>query len=262
VSETLSVDGRRQTMAYVAPMVAFMLIQPLAGFFKIENPGLPWYQSAPEQWVYPLQTVVCLILLAYFWKQYQFRPIRGAGLAVAMALLGMLIWFLPSYLYRWMNVAEWPQPMVSLPLIDGGSPIWRYLGLAPREEGFDPTIFREHPVWFGLVLFMRFLRMAVVVALIEEIFWRGFLMRYVANSEKPFYEVPFGKHRWRAYWITTLGFMVVHQPEDWLGAFVYGSLTYWVAVKTKSLFACVLMHGVANLVLGVYVMRTGEWGFW
>lgn len=262
MSPKLSEIRNHRAAAFIGPLAAYMLLQPWAGFFRIEHSGLPWYQSAPEQWVYPLQTVVCLVLLAFFWKHYEFRPIRGTGLAVGMALLGIAIWFLPSYLYRWLGVADWPQPMVSIPFIDSGSPIWRYLGMAPREEGFDPTIFRDQPLWFGLVVLMRFLRMVVVVALIEEIFWRGFLMRYFVNPDKPFYKVPFGTHSWMAYWITTLAFMVVHMPEDWLGAFVYGSLTYVVAVKTKSLYACVLMHAVANFVLGVYVMSTGEWGFW
>ncbi|MEM7144340.1 MAG: CAAX prenyl protease-related protein [Verrucomicrobiota bacterium] len=258
----LSAIRENKTAAYIVPLAVFMAIQPLGGLFEIDHSGLPWYRSAPEHWVYPLQTVVCLLLLAFFWRNYEFRPIRGTGLAVVMALVGMVAWFLPSYLYRWLDVESWVQPMVSIPMIDSGSPIWRYFGLAPREEGFDPTLFSEQPFWFAAVVFVRFLRMVVVVAFVEEIFWRGFLMRYLVNPEKPFYKIPFGKHRWLAYWVTTLAFMAIHLPEDWLGAFVYGSLTYFVAVKTKSLYACVLMHGVANLVLGVYVMSTGEWGFW
>jgi hypothetical protein len=37
---------------------------------------------------------------------------------------------------------------------------------------------------------------------------------------------------------------------------------YFVAVRTKSLAACVVMHAVANLLLGVYVVSTKQWGFW
>ena len=56
--------------------------------------------------------------------------------------------------------------------------------------------------------------------------------------------------------------MFAHSPSDYLGALVYGTLTYTLAVLTKSLTACILMHAVANLVLGIYVMITGQIGYW
>ena len=37
------------------------------------------------------------------------------------------------------------------------------------------------------------------------------------------WKVPFGTHSWKAYWMTTLCFMAVHQPVDYCGAFIYGS---------------------------------------
>lgn len=249
--------------ACAAPLAVYMLLQALVPLFQIENAGLPWHVRAPEHWIYPLQTVVCLLLLGFFWRNYEFRPIRGSGIAVTLALAGILLWFLPSWLYGPLGVADWPQPAIGIPLvIADGTPVWSLLGLAERTEGFDPTIFEGHPFVTAFVVFFRFLRMVVVVALIEEIFWRGFLMRYLVDPDRPFTKTAFGTHSWKAYWVTTLLFVIVHMPEDWLGAFIYGSLAYWVAVRTKSLFACVLMHAVANLALGIYVMITREWGFW
>jgi membrane protease YdiL (CAAX protease family) len=35
-----------------------------------------------------------------------------------------------------------------------------------------------------------------------------------------------------------------------------------VAYRTKSLSACVLTHATTNLLLGVWIMKTGQWGFW
>lgn len=249
--------------AYVAPLAVFMLLQGLVGLVEIDNSQLAWYVHSPEHWVYPLQTVLCLCLLALFWKHYEFRPLLGGRIAVGLGLVGILLWFLPSWLYGPLGVAEWPQPTVEFPmLIAEGTPAWSLLGLAIREEGFDPSTWEGQPLVYGLVVLFRFLRMVVAVALIEEIFWRGFLMRCLANPDRHFLKTPFGTHTWKAYWITTLAFVIVHMPEDWLGAFVYGSLTYWVAIRTKSLFACVLMHAVANLALGIYVMMTRQWGFW
>lgn len=43
---------------------------------------------------------------------------------------------------------------------------------------------------------------------------------------------------------------------------IYGILTYIVAVKTKSLAACIVMHGVANLLMGLYALEYAKYGLW
>jgi uncharacterized protein len=115
---------------------------------------------------------------------------------------------------------------------------------------------------YVLTLTMRFVRLLVIVPIAEEVFWRGFLMRYVQADGGDFQRVPFGRHSSAAFAITTLGFMLVHSPADWLGALGFGSLMYWLAVRTKSLAACILMHAITNLLLGAYVLATKQWGFW
>jgi CAAX prenyl protease-like protein len=97
---------------------------------------------------------------------------------------------------------------------------------------------------------------------VEELFWRGFLMRFLVDQDRPLMKIPFGTHRWRVFWIVTVAVMLIHNTSDWPGAFVWGSLMYFLAVRTKSLGACIVMHAVGNLLLGLYVMKTGLWGFW
>ena len=62
--------------------------------------------------------------------------------------------------------------------------------------------------------------------------------------------------------ITTLAVTFIHNRPDWPAAFVWGALVYFVTVRTKSLGACVIMHAVGNLILGIYVLQTRQWGFW
>ncbi len=252
-------------VAHTAPLVVFMLITELASLVRVENSALPWYQSAPEHWVYPLQCVIVGALLLCFRHHYTLRPWRGLGLAVLLAVLGIAVWVLPASLYH-----------------PGQPAWWEWLGAAARDKGFEPNVFNDplpktpmeaiyrgeapawcfhSPAWFATVI-LRFVRMVVIVPFVEELFWRGFLMRYVQADGRSFLTVPFGKHSWRAFWIVTLAVTLIHQPEDYLGAFVWGSLMYWLAVRTKSLGACVFMHAFGNLLLGIYVMATGKWGFW
>jgi CAAX prenyl protease-like protein len=87
-------------------------------------------------------------------------------------------------------------------------------------------------------------------------------MRYVQADGGDFRQVPFGRHTWPAFAVTTLGFVLVHHPADWIAAIGFGSLMYFLAVRTKSLAACIAMHAVTNLLMGLYVMSTRQWGFW
>ena len=238
------------TLAHVLPFIVFLLFVELARQLAVDNRFLPWWRQHPEQWVYPLQTVVCLGLLWFFRKSYNLRPVRGLWFGALIGVLVIVVWVVPSVLYHPLGVADWPVPGV-----------WKYFGLTERKEGFDPTIFSGQPFWFGAAVFMRFVRMVVVVAFVEEIFWRGFLMRYIIDRDD-FRKVPFGTFKPAAFWLTVILFAAVHLPPDWLAAIFCGAAFNWVAIRTKSLTACVIAHAAANLVLGIYVMLTKEWGFW
>lgn len=239
------------TTAHVAPLVLFLAFTALASVVGVENTALPWWRHAPEQWVYPLQTVVVGVLLLAFRRHYTFQPIRGLLLAALLGIVGIVWWCLPAFTCQKLTaggvqVPEWCE----------------WLGLAERKDGFDAGFFHDHTFWYAAALVMRFVRMVVVVPFVEEIFWRGFLMRYVQADGGDFRRIPFGRHSWAAFAVSTLGFMLVHDVTDWLGALGFGSLMYLLALRTKSLAACVLMHAVANLLLGLYVVSTEQWGFW
>ena len=87
-------------------------------------------------------------------------------------------------------------------------------------------------------------------------------MRLLADPDGDFWKVPFGTHHRRGLIGVTFMFVLAHNSVDYAAALVFGLLMYGVCVRTKSLSACVLMHAVANLVLGLYVMATGQWGYW
>lgn len=239
------------TAAYVLPLLLFTLMGSLPGMFRVENSELPWHIRAPEHWVYPLQTLLCAAVLFFFRRHYVFKPWRGLGLATLLGIVGIAVWVAPAMLRESLiqhghAAASW----------------WPWLGMAERLKGFDPTIAQDSALWFSLVVGMRFARMVLVVPFVEELFWRGFLMRYLLTEDGRFERVAFGTHRWKAFWIVTTAVMLIHNSEDYLGAFGWGSLMYLVAVRTRSLGACVFMHAVGNLALGLYVMKTQQWGFW
>ncbi|WP_018970750.1 CAAX prenyl protease-related protein [Rubritalea marina] len=252
---TLSEIRSNKTLAYVVPLAAFMVLGLLmdvvngAGL-EWAHPQAPWWREWPAQWMYPLQTLAVGALIIWFWRNYAFRPLQGWGLGVLLGIVGIALWILPSWLHG------------QLELADGGW--WEKLGVVNRDDGFDPGVLKEE---FGAVGYwsstvFRFLRAAVVVAFVEELFWRGFLMRFVLDPDGDYWKQPFGKAHWKSYLATTVLFMLIHQPQDYLGALVFGSLMYWLAIRTKSLAACVVMHAVANLLMGIYALAFQQYGLW
>lgn len=246
---TLAELRQHKTAAHIAPLAVFMALMMLSDVpgLRWDHPYAPWWRQQPEQWVYPLQTVACLGLVTFWWRHYSFRPLgaRAWAWGVAAGAVGIALWILPSW---WHN--------------QSGQTI-KWLGVTDRSEpGFNPDIFApQSAAWWAAVL-ARFVRMTVTVALVEEIFWRGFLWRYFAAGEKPWDSVPVGVKNLRAIGLTSGLMMLAHHPSDWVVCLAWSLLASLVAVRTRSLGACVITHAVSNLLLGLYIMATKQWGLW
>jgi CAAX protease family protein len=222
--------NRRKLAAYALPMLLFIALLALNGLLKKIDHRF-WLSSA-EYWVYPLQTILCGSLVFWFRREYQWHRLPGTSFAIAIAVFVFVLWISPQV----------------------------FFGFPPRLEGFDPGIFGSQPGLYWSMVAFRFLRLVVVVPLIEEIFWRGFLLRYLMAED--FEHVPFGSFSWLSFGAVTLLFMLSHSMADWGAALATGALYNWVAYRTKSLSACVLAHAVTNLLLGLWIMQTRQWGFW
>ncbi|MFL6588566.1 MAG: CAAX prenyl protease-related protein [Chthoniobacterales bacterium] len=220
----------RKIIAYTLPMAVFVSLLTVNGL--MQNGVGPFGLSSCQYWIYPIQTILCGALLFWFWDEYELRAPRRAIFAIGLGLFVFVIWIAPQ----------------------------QFLGFAPRLVGFDPEVFNGRPPLFWANLGARFLRLAVVVPLIEEIFWRGFLLRYLIKER--FTSVTIGTFSWLSFWVVTLAFGFSHSRADWVAALITGALYNVVAYRTRSLSSCVISHALTNLLLGLWIMATRQWGFW
>ena len=112
--------------------------------------------------------------------------------------------------------------------------------------------------WKWPFIAVRLFGLVLLVPLIEELFWRSFLIRWLINPD--FHKVPIGRVTPIAAAVSSAVFALSH-PE-WLPALLTGLLWAWLLWQTKSLSACVISHAVANLALGLHVLATGDWKYW
>jgi uncharacterized protein len=222
--------NRRKLVAYALPMLLFIALLGLNGLLKKIDHRF-WLSSA-EYWIYPLQTILCGGLVFWFRREYQWHRLSRPGFATAVGVVVFVLWISPQ----------------------------AFLGFSPRTEGFDPGVFTSQPAIYWSTVVFRFLRLVVVVPLIEEIFWRGLLLRYLIAED--FDRVPFGGFSWLSFGAVTLLFALSHSKADWVAALLTGAFYNLVAYRTKSLSSCILTHAVTNLLLGLWIMQTRQWGFW
>ena len=110
-----------------------------------------------------------------------------------------------------------------------------------------------------IVIGSRTLRAVVLVPIIEELFWRAWLMRWLISPT--FERVRLGTYQAQAFWITAILFASEHGPF-WDVGLIAGIAFNWWMVRTRSLGDCILAHAVTNACLYGYVLATHRWEYW
>ena len=246
MTEPASPPGARPWLPYVAPMATFLVLTSLEGY-------LPGGTRGPAATYYPIFYAfkIAAVVAALAACRSTFRDLRpgpgpgGLGLATGIGLLVLALWVgLDGYYPTLDDLAHRILP--------------RFFGTPGARAEFDPNVLK--PAARVAFLAVRFFGLALVVPLMEELFWRSFVVRYVIDPDR-FGSIPIGRITPAAAAITAALFAAEH-PAEWLPALITGGLWAWLLWRTRSVAACFVSHAVANLGLGVYVMMTGSWKFW
>ena len=214
----------------VLPFVLFMALLGLRGQWQ---PA--WWPGFDERWLYGAQALLPALLLAWCWREYgefnrQNLPTAGeAALAVAVGLGVFGLWIHLD--------APWMQ-------------------LVTPSASFVPLDAQGQLDWPLIVT--RWLGATLLVPLMEELFWRSFLMRWL--QEPRFEGLLPQRVGLKAIVLSTFVFMLAHTL--WLAAVLAGLAYAWLYVKTGRLWTSVIAHAVTNGALGIWVVATGQWQFW
>lgn len=232
----------------------------------------PATAHGPEQ---PWQT--CVVPFAVFIGAGLLEPSPGslAGLvgipdsaypiayAVRLAATAAAVAMAWPRIRRWAgNTTWWPIPLglaLVVPWIVLTS-LQREIGWtssAVARSGFNPF---EHygagtaAAWAFVAL--RAVGLVIVVPIVEELFLRGFLMRYVIDET--FWTVPFGRLTLASAAACILYAASTH-PAEVIAAICWFSVVSGIAVATRRPIDTILAHSATNLALGAYVIATNSW---
>lgn len=212
---------------YITPFASFIVLLEVAARL-----------SLPAAWELPLRFVALAVICAMCWPTEISLRLRAPLLTASVGIVVFLVWITPDVLipgYR-------STPLFSNLLIG------HVHSSLPAGALLNP--------W---VLFWRTARAVVIVPIVEELFWRGWLMRWLINRD--FSRVPLGKYATGAFWITVILFASEHGPY-WDVGLIAGIAYNGLAVRTRSLADCMLAHAITNGLLGWYVIAAGQWQYW
>lgn len=110
-----------------------------------------------------------------------------------------------------------------------------------------------------VVLVFRSLRAILIVPIVEELFWRGWLMRWLIKPD--FTTLPLGAYTAFSFWITAVLFASEHGPF-WEVGLIAGAAYNWWMIRTRSLGDLIYAHAVTNAMLCGFIIVTKRWEYW
>lgn len=184
------------------------------------------------RWLYGLQVACVAVMLAVNWGRYEELKAAPTAAATVQAILVGLVVFL-----IWIRL--------DLPGLRIGS-----------AGGFDP---RESTGEIDLVLAsLRLAGAAIVVPVMEELFWRSLVMRWIDVQD-------FRRHApkevsFKAILLSSVLFAAEHVL--WGAGLIAGLAYAWLYRRSGNLWLPIFAHASTNAALGAWVLATANWEFW
>ena len=204
----------------------------------------------PRRWRYPAAYFVKIVLVAaalvWVWPAFGQFTWRLSPLSVVVGLAGGALWI---------GICTM-QPESRLA---GAVGLTDLLGFGERAA-FNPfATLGDNSVLLAGFLLVRFAGLVVLVPIVEEVFLRGFVMRFITSVE--WWKLSVAEVSTSALVAGTVYGVLTH-PGELLAAVVWFSLITWLMLRTRNIWDCVVAHAVTNLTLGVYIVISGAWWLW
>ena len=105
---------------------------------------------------------------------------------------------------------------------------------------------------------LRLFALAAIVPVMEELFWRSFLMRWI--EARDFLAFDPRKTGVRAFALSCALFASEHSL--WFAGLLAGVAYAWVYRRSANLWTAILSHAITNAALGTWILATGSWSLW
>ncbi len=238
---------------------------------------------------YNARTIGGVIVLLIFrpWRWAPKIQLKNIPLAIGVGVFILVVWV--GFETPWMTqnapwVTEWydrlfvdlmkpfqTRELYEIPLLSESAKIQEAVALGLEnvqrtmlpfeviQEGEHAGLHAADPRVTGWVSFwIRMFGTTVIIAIIEEFFYRSFVYRWMLGS--PFFKINAGQMKWSMLLLVSLFFSVSHFEIG--AAAICGIAFGWLYIKTQDIWAAIIAHGTTNFLLGLYVVKYNAYQFW
>jgi hypothetical protein len=211
-------------------------------------------RNASLSYILPFAVFIAMLMMNSFvpvpqWARFVVETAVIAGVSLP-ALQGKPKFPLLSFLVGVGVFLLWIAPDQFIP---------NYRSLPVFNNALVGRIGAASPQHDPLFLTFRVLNSVVTVPILEELFWRGFLMRWLINRD--FTLVRLGTYSPGAFWIVAMLFASEHGSYWDVGLLAGVAYNLWI-VRTRNLPDSILAHAVTNACLAAWVIFAGRWQYW
>lgn len=215
------------SIRYITPFLLFIALLAVSPALGLE-----------AHWDAPLRVIIVAAVCYVCWPRE--LPLRAVTpvLSIVVGATVFVLWIAPDVLFPGYR---------------------RNILFSNHFIGHLHSSLRPWEVQSAWVLTWRTIRAVAIVPVVEELFWRAWLMRWIINPD--FEKVPLGAYGALAFWVTALLFASEHGPYWDVGLITGIIYNLWI-IRTKSVADCIVMHAVTNAILSGYVIATAQWQYW
>ncbi len=223
--------------------------------------SIPEWRAARAR-VAPFALFVTLLALQPWLVREGVADPRWIAIARDLAAGALLCWYGREYREIWRAAPLSPREWLASVAV-GGAVFAAWIGLdqgwavvGGESPGFVPLDAKGavDPVLAAL----RLAGLALVVPVMEELFWRSFAMRWLDGRD--FLARDPRRASFRALVLTAVLFASEHSL--WLAGLVAGVAYGAIYARTGNLKASILSHATTNGILGLWILATGQWRLW
>ena len=212
----------------------FVRIIPLAAFASLTL-AQGQFGETGAYWIYTLKTLVGAWLL---WLTRPYINEMRWNFSLESVVAGVAVFLV------WVG-------------LDGLYPTIPMLG--ERAASFNPlNSYREGSAIAWTFISVRVLGSSIVVPMLEEVFYRSFLYRYLVKSD--FLSVPLNSFHRGAFFIVCIGFGLSHY--EWLPGIICAFVYQGLVIKKGRLGDAITAHAITNFLLGLWVVGRSAYCFW
>lgn len=214
-----------------------------------QEPTLEYHDHLSSALLVPLLVLMGSIMLTSalsggFDKFYPLRPI----------LTGLALWHYRSIYRHWDWRWSWFAPAIGV----GVFAVWLWLEPESTSTVMADSLAKLSPTARGVWLTFRVVGSVLLVPLVEELAFRGYLMRRLVAAD--FEKIQLDHFTWLSFIGSSLAFGLVH--GRWLAGTLAG-MAYAMAVYRRGrLGDAVVAHMTTNGLIAMYVLAFERWSLW